>query len=61
MVDDKIKADGREARLSGPQRLKHREESAVRNQMMADARDACNETRAAYVACAKGETAPRLQ
>lgn len=48
------KADARDARLTGPQTLRHREREHVRKMMMADARDKCHETRAAYVECARG-------
>ena len=50
------KGNARDGRLSGPQRLWHREEDAVRKQMKADAIAGCHETRDAYIACAKGRT-----
>ena len=50
------KADARDSRLQGPMSLRHRERDHVRKQMLADARDKCHETRAAYVECAKGRT-----
>ena len=53
---DEAKSGSRDDRLSGPQRAMHREVEAIRKQMLADARDACPETRAAYVECAKGRT-----
>ena len=36
------------------QQLRHREREHVRKLVMAEARDKCHETRAAYVECAKG-------
>jgi len=50
------KGDAREQRLSGPQRMEHREREHVRKIMLVEARDKCHETRDAYVACAKGRT-----
>ena len=53
---DELKSGGRDDRLSGPKRVRHREEEHIRKAMLADARDACPEARAAYVECAKGRT-----
>ena len=51
-----IKGDARDDRLAGPQRRTHREHEHVRKLMLAEAREKCHETRAAYVGCAKGRT-----
>ena len=40
---------------SGLQSLKFREIETVRKQMLAEARDTCHATRAAYVECATGD------
>ena len=53
---DELKSGGRDDRLSGPKRVRHREEEHIRKAMLAEARDACPEARAAYVECAKGRT-----
>ena len=50
------KEDMREDRLQGPMRPMHREEEYVRKQMLKDARDKCDEPRAAYIECAKDRT-----
>ena len=55
------KGDAREQRLSGPQRMEHREREHVRKIMLTEARNKCHETRDAYVACAKGTCTPRCQ
>ena len=60
MPSDENKADAREDRLQGPMRLLHKEREHVRKQMLKDARQKCDETRDAYVACAKGERARHL-
>jgi hypothetical protein len=49
-----VKGDARDDRLQGPMKALHKEREHVRKQMLKDARDACPETRAAYVECAKG-------
>jgi hypothetical protein len=51
-----VKSGARDDRLSAPglQSLKYREREIVRKQMLEDARNSCHETRAAYVACARG-------
>ena len=55
-----IKSDARDERLSGPQRVKHREHEHVRKLMLAEARERCHETRDAYVACVRGAPLRRL-
>lgn len=59
MPEDKeaVKGGARDDRLSGPvHNHRHREREHVRKLLMAEARDKCHETRAAYVECAKGRT-----
>ena len=58
MPSDAEKGDAREDRLQGPMRPLHREREHVRKQMLKEARDKCDETRGAYIACAKGVRAP---
>ena len=55
---DELKSGGRDDRLSGPKRVRHREEEHIRKAMLADARATtrAREARAAYVECAKGRT-----
>lgn len=54
---DETKGGARDDRLSGPvHNHRHREREHVRKLLMAEARDKCHETRAAYVECAKGRT-----
>ena len=55
-MPDDVKGGAREDRLSGPQRVQHREQEYVRKQMVAHAREQCHETRAAYAACTAGRT-----
>ena len=50
------KDGGRDARLSGPKRLRFAEKDAVRKQMARDALERCHETRDAYGHCAVGRT-----
>jgi len=54
MPDAETKEEARGDRLHGPTTLRHRDIEHVRKKMLADARDACHETRAAYVECASG-------
>ena len=56
---DEFKGDARDDRLRGPMKALQKEKEFVRKQMLKDARDKCDETRAAYIECAKGM--PRTQ
>ena len=48
------KGDARDARLSGPKKLRFREQDHVRKQMSKDAIEKCHVTRDAYIECARG-------
>lgn len=61
MPSDDEKADAREDRLQGPMRALHKEREYVRKQMLKDSRDSCDESRAAYVECAKGARRARAR
>lgn len=55
MPSDEYKGEARDERLQGPMTVLKKEREHVRKKMLAEARDKCHETRAAYVECAKGE------
>jgi COX assembly protein 1 len=48
--------DARDTRLASIGSVRNREREHVRKMMAADARDKCDEPRAAYVECARGRT-----
>jgi hypothetical protein len=54
MPDAEGKSDARGERLQGPMTLRHRDRNFVVKQLNAEAMEKCNETRLAYVECARG-------
>mmetsp|Transcript_23411 Transcript_23411/g.62751 ORF Transcript_23411/g.62751 Transcript_23411/m.62751 type:complete len:110 (-) Transcript_23411:297-626(-) len=56
MPDAEGKSDARGERLQGPMTLRHRDRNFVVKQLNAEAMEKCNETRLAYVECARGRT-----